>query len=156
MDVHCPLCGEPFDVGEFHYMDGKTYKEAYSTFFEKGCRYMWTDGEQSCKAKGEERKNEIVDMRKKYNELEQAWKAGLKNGIFLKNEYDLGPSQWKEVKHPIDGGKCYSWDIETELWTLEEDIRSLSQLVFKMDASSVSYELLGDDIDGIASSMEDL
>ena len=63
---------------------------------------MWTDGEQSCKAKGEERKNEIVDMRKKYNELEQAWKAGLKNGIFLKNEYDLGPSQWKEVKHPID------------------------------------------------------
>ena len=157
MDVYCPNCGEPFDQDEFHYMEEwnikMTYDEARKTFFQKGCKFLLSGGEKNCDETREKRQKELQQLRERHLKLKDAWRDGLKAGAFVKNEYDLYPDQWITVKHPIDGDDCYSWDIETEIWTLSEEIRSLSSLTFRMSASGALYDILGDDIDGIASSL---
>ena len=157
MDVYCPKCGEPFEQDEFHYMEDwnikMTYDEARKTFFQKGCKFLLSGGEKNCDGTREKRQKELQQLREQHLKLKDAWRDGLKNGTFVKNEYDLYPDQWITVKHPINGSDCYSWDIETEIWTLSEEIRSLSSLTFRMTASGVLYEILGNDIDGIASSL---
>lgn len=37
MDVYCPVCGEPVDIAEFHYVEAMTYKQAYRGFQKIGC-----------------------------------------------------------------------------------------------------------------------
>lgn len=159
MDIYCPNCGEPCDQDELHEMKEwgieMTFEEARKTFFREGCSYLFSNGEKNCDNTRLERQTELKELTKRHSTLKKAWKDGLKNGVFVKDEYDLYPDEWRTVKHPIDGDDCYSWDIETELWTLSEDIKSLSSMTFKMNASAALHDIMGDDVDGIASMLQE-
>lgn len=39
MDIYCPICGEPWDIGELHDA-GMPYAQAKREFFERGCRAL--------------------------------------------------------------------------------------------------------------------
>lgn len=37
MDIRCNKCGEPWDLDELHYVDGKSFDEARKAFYRVGC-----------------------------------------------------------------------------------------------------------------------
>lgn len=37
MDIRCPVCGEPWDHDELHYVEGMSYQTAWKTFRKRGC-----------------------------------------------------------------------------------------------------------------------
>lgn len=41
MDTYCSLCGEPFDIGEFSYMERFDAEEAAKIFSLYGCSVLW-------------------------------------------------------------------------------------------------------------------
>ena len=36
-DIYCPTCGEPWDIAEFHTVEGLSFKQALSKFYSVGC-----------------------------------------------------------------------------------------------------------------------
>jgi len=88
MDIYCPICGEPYDMDEFHDVEGMTFTQATRNFDATGC-------------------------------------AVLADGI--------RPSYCKADRGP-------------------QGVFGLSAA----EASGALFDLLGDDIDGIAAMMEDL
>jgi hypothetical protein len=44
MDVHCPKCGEPWDIDCFHDVaedEGSTFDAVRKDFVKRGCRAVW-------------------------------------------------------------------------------------------------------------------
>lgn len=149
MDVYCPKCGEPCDTGEFLYMEehwGRdlTPDEAREIFFKEGCGSLFSGGERSClsvRDKHKARWKELKEEHKLYAE-------------FFKRNQDSGEQD--VLKHPITGMLMMKEDIRGQRWSIEWEMEDLQQTLFKASASEALHDLMGDDLDGIASFSDEL
>jgi len=43
MDIHCPVCAEPWDMDELHDVPGLTFEAARRRFAKEGCRVFGSE-----------------------------------------------------------------------------------------------------------------
>ena len=146
MDIYCPKCGEPCDTGEFLYMEehwGQKIEpdEARSRFYEFGCAMLFSNGKRNCGSVRERRENELKHLRMRKCELD----IFLKENPHAKDD-DLLP-------HPISGEETRMEEIRTESYTTDWELKEINEILFLADASDALHDIMGDDLDGIASSL---
>ena len=146
MDIYCPKCGEPCDTGEFLYMEehwGQKIEpdEARRRFYEFGCAMLFSNGKRNCGSVRERRENELKHLRMRKCELD----IFLKENPHAKDD-DLLP-------HPISGEETRMEEIRTESYTTDWELKEINEILFLADASDALHDIMGDDLDGIASSL---
>jgi hypothetical protein len=165
MDIYCPKCGEPCDTGEFSYMEenwGQRIEpnEAQRRFFALGCRMLFTNGEKSCGKIGEERKSKLLYLRQRRGIIDPFIKLHGCNGDYgppggeMDKYVKTGEDTSKEVQHPCDTRVVTMVELRLESWEIENEIKSFEELLHGAAATEALHDLLGDDIDGIASLLD--
>jgi len=147
MDVYCPKCGEPCDTGEFLYMEEQWGQkidpdEARRRFFKLGCGLLFSNGEKFCGDEMDKKKAILSEKRLRRGNID----------IFIKANGNIKDEAI--VQHPIESKDVPMEDLRIESWSLSESIQDLEQLIYKASASEALHDLLGDDLDGIASMLD--
>ena len=148
MDIYCPKCGEPCDTGEFLYMEehwGQKIEpdEARRRFYKFGCAMLFSNGKRNCGSERQQKENKRNHLKMKKCALD----IFLKENPHAKDE-DL-------LAHPISGEQMRMEEIRTESYTTDYDLEQINKMMFLADASDALHDLMGDDLDGIASMLGD-
>ena len=116
--------------------------EARRRFFKLGCGLLFSNGVKFCGEEMDKKKAILSEKRLRRGNID----------IFIKengNELDEAI-----VQHPIESKDVSMEDLRIESWSLSESIRDLEELIYKASATGVLHDLLGDDLDGIASMLD--